>query len=671
MYVGDQIELDVVVVDDMGRPFNMDTTLNVKYISNLNDFEIKPGPTKNNSFLVKANNEGEMIAKVYLSTTSPPEITVSIDTYDQLVDLNTAIPPKKTGVREADVLEAHTYLSDYVTLRSVHHILPPHPVHLHVGGQVHFSSNSISQQWSSSSTASSTPVLTVDPTTGSTVAKTSGTAYVKHTGAHHLINRAQVIVHTVQKITMNTSSTQFIVPGETYVFPVTMYGADGAELVDVDPSIQQRIHLTCRYNLNTKTGNSFLDENSVDVTSKYDATSGKHACVVKVFDTSTKFAKDHEFPLAKYISLVATASDGFENSRSTYTYRETLPNRIPFIPNMRVRVRYPHDLPSDRSSNNANPSTMRGKLLLGCVELQPRTPFAFLEVFVRSDVAETPLEYSGPPEVTIERTEHSISDPAGWTKFTYKIAVRNREVGFKETDIQFVHAQSGQSQENCVSYGQKHEHQWYCAVQDSSKSGSSPEVTRYKRNYCQQCPSTMGKRSDGAEDTRVRLLRCCVPNSGDVCEVEEVTKSYFCKGSPKPPTDCGDFNLGAKGTRSPGGDAGSEQWDDVDDSQLSTYMLAVVCVVAAVVWKSGALWRCITDTLRQWCCKTQPRDPRGVYHVRQFGGPNPVVPGGNRERVIHQRNATGINAHNRVHTPRVQSARVQSAHGDSDDLFNW
>ena len=328
-----------------------------------------------------------MIAKVYLSTTSPPEITVSIDTYDQLVDLNTAIPPKKTGVREADVLEAHTYLSDYVTLRSVsrlcgcevvplvnikclidrtflfsvlcslsplfpphtpqqvHHILPPHPVHLHVGGQVHFSSNSISQQWSSSSTASSTPVLTVDPTTGSTVAKTSGTAYVKHTGAHHLINRAQVIVHTVQKITMNTSSTQFIVPGETYVFPVTMYGADGAELVDVDPSIQQRIHLTCRYNLNTKTGNSFLDENSVDVTSKYDATSGKHACVVKVFDTSTKFAKDHEFPLAKYISLVATASDGFENSRSTYTYRETLPNRIPFIPNMRVRVRYPHDLP--------------------------------------------------------------------------------------------------------------------------------------------------------------------------------------------------------------------------------------------------------------------------------------------------------------------------------------
>jgi hypothetical protein len=59
MYVGDQIELDVVVVDDMGRPFNMDTTLNVKYISNLNDFEIKPGPTKNNSFLVKANNEGK------------------------------------------------------------------------------------------------------------------------------------------------------------------------------------------------------------------------------------------------------------------------------------------------------------------------------------------------------------------------------------------------------------------------------------------------------------------------------------------------------------------------------------------------------------------------------------------------------------------------------------
>ena len=175
MFVGDEVELYVVVVDDMGRLFNMDT-LDLKYISNLDDFTIQPGTTRNNTFVVTAKSEGEMIVKIYLSTTSPPEITVSAATYNQLVEYKTAVLPKKTGVREADVLEAHTYLSDFVTLRSVHRITPAPPVHLHVGGHVHFQSGSTSQQWSTSEQA----VLQVDAATGATVALRSGEAFVKH-----------------------------------------------------------------------------------------------------------------------------------------------------------------------------------------------------------------------------------------------------------------------------------------------------------------------------------------------------------------------------------------------------------------------------------------------------------------------------------------------------------
>ena len=518
-----------------------------------------------------------------------------------------------------------------------------------------------------------------------------------------------MVVHTVQKIEMNTSSTPFLVPGERYVFPITMYGADGAELTSfTTPSwIQQNIRLDCRYNLNAgKTTSSsssssstplhsssggsstsnVLDENSVDVTSMYDAALGKHACVVKIMDTSIKFvSKEHEFPMAKYVSLVATASDAFGNSRSTYTYRETLPNLIPFIPNMRIRVRYPHDLPATSTTSSTTASTtaaiQRGKLLLGCVELQPRTPFAFLEVFVRTDVADIPLEYSGPPEVTIERMAHTHDVIMGWTKFTYKIAARNREVPFKESEVRFTHPQSGQSQEECVAYGQKHEHQWYCAVKShgadsstSSTSKSTADTTEYTRNYCQQCPSTAGhtagQYSDGrGEDTRERLLRCCVPNSGELCESAEVTESFNCKGSPKPPTDCGDFNLGASGTSTRGKrgkDNQPQDWEDVPDSQLSTYIMAIVCVIVAGIWKSGSLWRCVNDTLRAWCCAQQRRDPRqnGVT----FGGLNPVVPGGRRDGSIHQRNPTQIRSHNRARVPRPQPNYGNS---NEDDLLTW
>ena len=66
-------------------------------------------------------------------------------------------------------------------------------------------------------------------------------------------------------------------------------------------------------------------------------------------------------------------------------------------------------------------------IFIGCVELQPKTPFAYLEVYVRLDLSDVPLEISRPPEITIDQ-EGSEQDPIGWMKYTYKIAARNREV---------------------------------------------------------------------------------------------------------------------------------------------------------------------------------------------------------------------------------------------------
>ena len=70
--------------------------------------------------------------------------------------------------------------------------------------------------------------------------------------------------------------------------------------------------------------------------------------------------------------------------------------------------------------------------------------------------------------------------------------------------------------------------------------------------------------------------------------------------------DCSDVHLDATGTRSLGGDAGSKQWGNIDDSQLLVYMLVVVYVVDTVIRKIGFVWRRNTNTPWEWvrlvCC---------------------------------------------------------------------
>lgn len=648
LFVGEEVELSVSVVDDMGREFNMDA-LDLKFLANLDGFSVKAGTSRNNTFLVKAKEEDEIIVKFYLSNTSPPEITVSQATYQELMDYSTAIPPKMTGNRDADVLEAHTYLSDYVTLRSVHRIEPSPPVHLHIGGSVQFSSGSVSQKWSTTSTN----LLKVDSDTGATDAlRKEGQGYVKHSGTKHLINRAEVFVHKVKSITMNTSSvTNYIVPGDVYRFPVYLYGNDGL-LLKSNNDVEQRIKLSCLYNLGkgtssahtySTTASATLDENSVDVTSYYDEKKRQHFCQLKVYDTSTKFAsKKHEFPMANHITLMAKASD----DKFTYSYREILPNIVPFLPNIRVRVRYPHDLPEE---NSKGPESIRGKVLLGCVELQPKTPFAFMEVYVRNDAAESPLEINELSEVTFERIGRT-QDPIGWTKFTYKIAARDRGIPFKATEIRFVHTASGQSHEACVAYGQKHEHQWYCAA----GNGQNVPNTKFKTEYCSQCPS-----DKYGVMYKERIIRCCVPLTGKTCVEEAMTKSYNCRGSLKPPVNCDEItNVGATGesTRT------SEKWEDVPDGQLSSWVLGILCVVITVIMKSNKIWTCVNDSIRAWCCSQLRRDPR---RGDIFGGYRANVPGGQREQREYQRNQNNINADGRPNAFRVPRGY------DEDTLYQF
>jgi len=490
MHVGEEVLLDVVVVDDMGRRFNMDA-LDMMTVENLDGYTLRRDPEKQNMLRVHAAEESTMTLKIHMSDAGPPEITVGELSSIQLLERGTAKPPKITKEGTADVLEAHTHLSDYVLLTSVYPMVPSGrpAIHLHVGGTVNFTSASKSQMFRSSDQKM---LRLLDPAgnsgdskTGATRAEAPGQAYIKHKGLYHIVHKAKVIVHRVESITMNTSSISFVVPSEKYIFPVQMFGANGSLLIDDDMgTIRQNIQLDCRYALNQQ-GRS-LDENAVHVTSSFDPKTGRHACELKIDDTSQDISQDTSqgtsnanlFPMARSISIVAVASDA-ENgqqgtsrtSRRRGTYKTgfmTFDNYIPFFPNLRTRVRYPHDVASmERAAGRSGSGSKqqqqqqqhRGNVLLGCVELQPRTPFAYVDVYVRSDKVDIPLDYTTTTnEIMVERVESIPEDPPGWTRVTYKISARNREVAFKEMSIEFAHVASRQNNDVCVTYGQVSEY---------------------------------------------------------------------------------------------------------------------------------------------------------------------------------------------------------------------
>jgi hypothetical protein len=68
--------------------------------------------------------------------------------------------------------------------------------------------------------SSDSNTLSIHSRTGASLALRPGQAYVKHTGIHGIVHRSRVYVHRVGSITMNTSNVDFLVPSESYVFPI-------------------------------------------------------------------------------------------------------------------------------------------------------------------------------------------------------------------------------------------------------------------------------------------------------------------------------------------------------------------------------------------------------------------------------------------------------------------
>ena len=344
-------------------------------------------------------------------------------------------------------------------------------------------------------------------------------------------------------------------------------------------------------------------------------------------------------------------------------------------------------------------------IFIGCVELQPKTPFAYLEVYVRLDLSDVPLEISRPPEITIDQ-EGSEQDPIGWMKYTYKIAARNREVScffifsyvfffchknlikfffcsffvlflfffffffstnkqvpFKEVEVLFIHGKSNQEQDVHVTYGQKHEHQWYCAVKDGAI------ISAHKRKFCKQCPMDGGGR---VEDLRERDIRCCLPNAGDICTNELTTDSYHCNGSPKPPTDCGDFDLGTRGEDIKDERDVGEDWDNVSDSNLSISVIGFIVVFITILHQSGSLWNFLNEFLRSTFCNKARRDVGRNNGIQgnHFGRRHQDIPGGENERRNFQRRDRNIVDDGR-RVPVANNRRANPANDENQLFTNW
>ena len=169
--------------DDLGRRFDS-SALSVGALANsAGIFLLQRGDT-NNTFVVKALNEGQAIVKFWFHGTALKSVTVSETAVPSWSD--TAVPPVVSAPNAAEVYEAHTHLADYVRLQAVHPILPDGSVSLHVGGAVQLQSASSISRWSSSDES----VVSVDASTGHVKANRVGEANIYHHGIQTSSKRA-------------------------------------------------------------------------------------------------------------------------------------------------------------------------------------------------------------------------------------------------------------------------------------------------------------------------------------------------------------------------------------------------------------------------------------------------------------------------------------------------
>ena len=73
----------------------------------------------------------------------------------------------------------------------------------------------------------------------------------------------------------------------------------------------------------------------VNAYSRYDSKSGQYFCAVNVSEPQADWTNiQQEFPRVDALAILAKASD----RQGTYTYSESFPNRIPYVPNIESRV---------------------------------------------------------------------------------------------------------------------------------------------------------------------------------------------------------------------------------------------------------------------------------------------------------------------------------------------
>lgn len=708
MYVGEEKQMHVRLTDDLGRPFDLDdSALAVSALfNNQSVFSLTSSGSsgavsdsehrQNHSFTARANYEGETIVKFWRDGTSPSQISVDLATAQTLAAMQSALVPKVFSKGTAEVLEASTRIADYVSLRAIHRIYPQGSqppssspsasvrLLLHVGAECNFTSEASAHEWWSDDRN----ILSVNSATGRAHAGTdSGTTFVNHRGL--LTNRARIVISRVAKMTLDSSnpadssdaSSLVVVPGREFEFPITVYGKDGAELADKieNASLKQNVRITCHIDEQAMShamglgGRALGRWGLVKAYGRRDPQSGRHFCVVNITEPqeADRTSAQGEFPRVDVLSFSARASD----SQGTYSFAESFPNRIPYVPKMRVRVTYPHEpVPSAAaaaaalsasasayaSGNFPAPGDAGGKPLLGCVELQPSKGgvSAFVDVYGKSPrhsrggagsdgsaragsgENEKPLvdAHEDVSAVLVEREQQQD----GWTRYRYLVTPNMKALpgsgagAFEQRVITFTQPSMGTTKDICVSYGQRHEHRWYCAVTDAS----SPMPGVFRRSACGQCPQLPADTPSNTIDTRYREMRCCAPDAGIECVApNEVTSTYRCNAADRPDKDCAIFNRAADG--SGGSGKTRRRYEDMSDNEIvenslpMMVMLAVLGVGTATYLFGDNFFAAAKDTVRILLCPANHRDPRRMAaRAAMPGAPAPAF--GNRAADLHQ-----------------------------------
>ena len=711
MYVGEEKTLAVLLMDELGRPFDLDTSsLAVSSLfNNMSIFSItstaspsesktkvaasQGGYQQNITFTVAANCEGETIIKFWQDETFPSQISVDLVTAQQLAALKSAQVPKVHPKGSAEIYEANTRIADFLTLRAIHRIMPQGDealsskssryagLLLHVGAACNFTSESSEHFWWSDNE----DILKIDSISGKAKAgRRTGTTYVNHRGL--LTNRARVLVTQVEKLKLESGKgssidePSIIVPGKEFQFPITAYGSDGSELVDIveNSSLMQNIYITCHLDeqamLDAIGREDIMQRRwgSVKTFGKRDPGTGKHYCVVNV--TEFQDGEQEEFPFINALAFSARASD----KARTYSYVESFENRIPYVPNLRVRVMYPHEIadksPVDSSRKNIAggfpaPGGGGGRPLVGCVELQASRSEAYIDVFRRefSSMRKTNDEDKGPKvdrhdDVSVVLVQ-SERQQGGWVRYRYLVSARmNSRSGhgplpFEQRVVTFSDPTIGLRKDICVSYGQYHQHRWYCAITDEI----SPMPTVFRRSACGQCPPQPVDVSSDNIDTRYREIRCCSPDAGIECVApDEVSSTYRCNAADRPDKDCSVFNRAANGFNNHA--SRRRNYEDMSDDEIvensmpMLILLALLGLGAASYLFGDNFLETVKDVLRAFFCPSNHRDPRRVYaRAIKPGAPTPAL--GRRAADFQQDYARGHReVFNRRHASPVVGA---------------